>query len=58
VNDITNNTGEFLRLMADIEHEYDHGVTIEHRDGKWIVGGVVAVDNFDTALELAMGEAA
>lgn len=58
MNDITNNTGEFLRLMADMEHDYDHGVTIEHKDGRWIVGGVASVESFDSALELALGAAA
>ena len=58
MTDITNNTGEFLRLMADMGHEYDHGVTIEHRDGRWIVGGVAVVDTIENALELALGAAA
>jgi hypothetical protein len=53
VNDITNQTGEFLLEMARIEHNEDNGVTIEHRDGQWIVAGVVIVDSIDSALELA-----
>jgi hypothetical protein len=57
-DDITNNTGKFLRLMADIEHEYDQGVTIEHKDGRWVVGGVAVVDSIESALELALGAAA
>ena len=53
-----NSTGAFIKDMADIEHEYDHGITIEHKDGQWIVGGVAVVDTFGSALELALGEAA
>jgi hypothetical protein len=51
-------TGKWLREVNDIEHDAENGVCIEFKDGRWIVGGVVVVETFCRALELAIGEAA
>lgn len=46
-------TGEYLKLSADMEHDAENGVCIEFKNGLWIVGGVVAVESIERALELA-----
>lgn len=46
-------TGTWLRMHADMEHDAENGVCIEYCKGKWIVGGIVIVDSIENALELA-----
>jgi hypothetical protein len=46
-------TGEWLRLMADMEHEPEISIEVDPDDGMWIVGGVVKVLSIIDALELA-----
>jgi hypothetical protein len=46
-------TGEWLRLMADMEHEQEIPVEVDPDDGWYIVGGVAKVETFEAALELA-----
>lgn len=54
IDEAIQNTGKWLRMHADMEHEAENGVCIEYRDGRWLVGGVVLVDTIDSALELLM----
>ncbi len=51
------NTGKWLRMHADMEHDAENGVCIEWCRGYWLVGGVVMVETLDSALDL-MREAA
>lgn len=44
-------TGEWLRLMADMEHE-ELPIDIEQRSDGWVVGGVLVVDTLERAIEL------
>lgn len=44
-------TGEYLLLSAQLEH-CDSDVSLEFKDGRWIVDGVVAVDTIKNAAEL------
>ena len=44
-------TGEYLLLSADLEH-CETDVSLQLRDGRWIVNGVVAVDSWRNANEL------
>lgn len=53
VSNTYDDTGAWLRAHADIEHDAENGVSIEYRDGRWIVAGVVAVDSIERALEIA-----
>jgi hypothetical protein len=46
-------TGEWLRLMADMEHEPEISIDVDPDDGYWVVGGIVKVATLAAALELA-----
>jgi hypothetical protein len=46
-------TGEWLRLMADMEHEQQIPIDVDPDDGWWVVGGVVKVESLEVAMELA-----
>jgi hypothetical protein len=46
-------TGEWLRLMADMEHEQEISLDVDPNDGWWIVGGVVKVEKYEDAMALA-----
>lgn len=48
-NDST--TTEWLLMSADLRHEAS-GVSLEFRNGRWIVDGVVQVDSIVNATEL------
>lgn len=50
-------TGEWLLLSADLEHAAS-GSSLEFRDGRVIIDGVVSVDSWANARELVTGEAA
>jgi hypothetical protein len=49
-----NPTAEWVKESAEIEHDAENGTCIEYKDGRWIVGGVVAVDSIDSALDLLL----
>jgi hypothetical protein len=49
-------TPEWILLSAELEHEAS-GATLELRNGRWIVDGVVQVDSVTSAVEL-LSEAA
>jgi hypothetical protein len=49
-------TPEWILLSAELEHEAS-GATLELRNGRWIVDGVVQVDSVTNAVEL-LSEAA
>lgn len=46
-------TGEWMKLMADMEHEPEISLEMDPNDGMWIVGGVVKVLSIMDAMELA-----
>ena len=46
-------TGEWMRLMAELEHEPEIPIDVDPHDGYWVVGGIVKVATLAAALELA-----
>lgn len=51
-------TAAWLEMCAIDEHRDDDEITIEIRDGQWIVAGAASFPSWNSARELIIGEAA